>query len=279
MLHGVTGHARTWDEEAAAVTARYRVLALRISAATGTPILRSDGDYTVAAMAGDLTAFADALGLAACRSSPISMGGRVAHRVRRAQPRRVQKLVSSTSARDISPIGRARIGHAHGPAPGALRELRGRLRLPASDQPALHRRDASPPRPARHRPVRAASPGVRPGGSAMPPLRHVSDPIDLWALWRAIACPVLIVRGGDSDVLELETAKRMVNENSERAARPRWPARRPHGAGGSARHLSRAGGRVPRRVTAPSGPGGHRSRSFRPRPRASAAWRASPWSE
>ena len=32
-------------------------------------------------------------------------------------------------------------------------------------------------------------------------------------LWRAIACPILVVRGGDSDVLSVEIAKRMVDEN------------------------------------------------------------------
>jgi pimeloyl-ACP methyl ester carboxylesterase len=39
------------------------------------------------------------------------------------------------------------------------------------------------------------------------------DPIDLWPLWRDIACPILLVRGGDSDVLSAETAKRMLDEN------------------------------------------------------------------
>ena len=39
------------------------------------------------------------------------------------------------------------------------------------------------------------------------------DPIDLWPLWQAIACPVLLVRGADSDVLSAETAKRMLDEN------------------------------------------------------------------
>jgi len=40
------------------------------------------------------------------------------------------------------------------------------------------------------------------------------DPIDLWPLWRGIACPILLVRGADSDVLSPEIAKRMLEENS-----------------------------------------------------------------
>jgi pimeloyl-ACP methyl ester carboxylesterase len=39
------------------------------------------------------------------------------------------------------------------------------------------------------------------------------DPIDLWPLWRGITCPILLVRGADSDVLSTEIARRMVDEN------------------------------------------------------------------
>jgi pimeloyl-ACP methyl ester carboxylesterase len=35
----------------------------------------------------------------------------------------------------------------------------------------------------------------------------------LWAAWRAVSCPVLLVRGADSDVLAAETAQRMLAEN------------------------------------------------------------------
>jgi pimeloyl-ACP methyl ester carboxylesterase len=37
-------------------------------------------------------------------------------------------------------------------------------------------------------------------------------PADLWPQWRAITCPTLLVRGAQSDVLAVETAKRMVDE-------------------------------------------------------------------
>jgi len=39
------------------------------------------------------------------------------------------------------------------------------------------------------------------------------DPADLWPLWSAIACPTLVVRGADSDVLAPETVKRMLATN------------------------------------------------------------------
>jgi pimeloyl-ACP methyl ester carboxylesterase len=37
-------------------------------------------------------------------------------------------------------------------------------------------------------------------------------PSDLWPQWRALACPTLLVRGAQSDVLTDETAKRMADE-------------------------------------------------------------------
>src|ERR1700748_2459465 len=60
MLHGLSGHARTWDHTAAALRGRYRVLALD---------QRGHGDsdwapqYGFGPMAGDLLAFLDAMQL------------------------------------------------------------------------------------------------------------------------------------------------------------------------------------------------------------------------
>src|SRR5262249_41653449 len=39
------------------------------------------------------------------------------------------------------------------------------------------------------------------------------DPIDLWPLWRAITCPILLVRGAESDVLSPDITKRMLETN------------------------------------------------------------------
>src|SRR3989454_8854744 len=48
---------------------------------------------------------------------------------------------------------------------------------------------------------------------ALPISGQWRDPVDLWPLWSAIACPTLIVRGAESDVLAPETAKRMLATN------------------------------------------------------------------
>src|SRR2546428_6712449 len=204
MLHGVTGHARTWDEEAAGLAARYRVLALdqRGHGDSDPPL---DGDYTVAAMAGDLTAFVDALGVPRVSIVGLSMGGRVAIAFAGQSPRRMEKLGIVDIGPDISQIGRARVGMLMAGAP----------ELFASFDEAYAFQRATNPRYTdamlRHR----VQHGLRPvpGGLTWKYDRGLreaaragtwSDPIDLWPLWRAIACPVLIVRGGVSDVLVAE---------------------------------------------------------------------------
>jgi pimeloyl-ACP methyl ester carboxylesterase len=71
----------------------------------------------------------------------------------------------------------------------------------------LTRKITEPPVYARVQRGRASIPGRDPGNL-----------FDLtveqrWEAWRAVSCPVLLVRGDDSDVLAAGTAQRMLAEN------------------------------------------------------------------
>src|SRR5206468_4045008 len=109
LLHGITGHARTWDDEARALAARYRVLALD-QRGHGDSDPAPDGDYTVTTMAADLAAFADALRLRHFSVVGLSMGGRVAIAFAGSQPERVERLIVVDIGPDIAPGGRLRVG-------------------------------------------------------------------------------------------------------------------------------------------------------------------------
>lgn len=214
MLHGVTGHARTWDDEAEALAGRYRVLALD-QRGHGDSDPAPDGDYTTGTLAEDLAAFCDALGLARVRVVGLSMGGRVAIAYAGRRPARVERLVVVDIGPEIAPAGRARVGQMMGQAPERF----------ATVAAALAYQRANNPRYAeallRHR----VEHGLRPlpdGGFAWKYDRALREAVrtgrwrdttDLWPLWRAIACPTLVVRGAESDVLSPETAKRMLEEN------------------------------------------------------------------
>jgi pimeloyl-ACP methyl ester carboxylesterase len=92
LLHGYTGNARTWDTVAQALTEAYRVLALDLRGHGESP-RTPDGRYPPAMIAGDVQAFAAALGLRHVPIVGFSFGGHAAYAVAAAQPGQVSRLV------------------------------------------------------------------------------------------------------------------------------------------------------------------------------------------
>jgi pimeloyl-ACP methyl ester carboxylesterase len=207
LLHGFTGHARSWDTFASAMQDRYRVLALD---QRGHGESEWAPDYHAERMVEDLHAFADALKLGRFALLGLSMGGRNAYLYAAQYPETVERLV-------IVDIG-----------PDMMREGAERIRRMAQardvwDDPEDAVRDARAvnPRPPddelRHRVLHGLV--QRPDGrwtlrydaslrSPETPLPR-PDPAYVWAQLPKITCPTLIVRGAESDVLSRETAERM----------------------------------------------------------------------
>jgi pimeloyl-ACP methyl ester carboxylesterase len=213
MLHGITGHARTWDDEARLLAGRFRVLALD-QRGHGDSDPAPDGDYSDDALLGDLAAFADALDLRRFAIVALSLGGRVAMNYAGRHPDRIERLVIVDIGPEIAPAGRARVGALMAAAPE---------RFATVDEVVAHLRTNAPlytEAMLRHRAEHAVRP-LPDGGLTWKYDRALRDairqgrlrvPADLWAQWRALACPTLLVRGAASDVLADETAKRMVDE-------------------------------------------------------------------
>jgi len=213
FLHGITGHARTWDEEARLLAGRYRALALD-QRGHGDTDPAPDGDYSDGALLGDLTAFVDALGLPRVTLVALSLGGRVAINFAGRHPGRVERLVVVDIGPEIAPAGRARVGTLMATAPERFASL---------DDVVAHLR-ANAPLDAetllRHRAQHAVRP-LPDGGFTWKYDRALREairqgrmrvPADLWPQWGAIQCPTLLVRGSESDILTNEIAKRMVDE-------------------------------------------------------------------
>ena len=212
MLHGVTGHARTWDEEGAALAGRYRVIALD-QRGHGDSDPPPDTDYTIATLAGDLTAFVDALGLRSFAIVALSLGGRVAIEYAGTHPERVTRLVVVDIGPDIAPAGRMRVGRMMASTPERFATL---------DEVVAYQR-ANNPRYTEALLRARVKHGVRSlpdGGFTWKYDRGLrdlvrsgkwSDPIDLWPAWRALACPTLLVRGSESDILTADIAKAMLD--------------------------------------------------------------------
>jgi esterase len=211
MLHGLSGHARTWDHTAAALGDQFRVLALD---------QRGHGDtdwaprYGLGPMAMDLLGFLDALDLPEVTLMGLSMGGLVSFVFAAAHSERVTKMVIMDIGPEIAPAGSANIASSL-----AARDI-----FSSADEAFAQARAANP-RPTdatlRHRVAHNLRP--LPDGTLTykydKELRSNPRALfdltrgELWDAWRAVTCPVLLVRGADSDVLGADIARRMLAEN------------------------------------------------------------------
>lgn len=211
MLHGLSGHARTWDHTAAALGDRYRVLALD---------QRGHGDsdwapeYGLRPMAGDLLGWLDALDLSEVTLMGLSMGGLASFVFAAAHPERVARMVIMDIGPELAPAGSANVTSSLAA-----------IDVFSSADEAFAQARAANPRPTdatlRHR----VTHNLRqlPDGTLTykydkelrrnPKALFDHTAAELWAAWRTVSCPVLLVRGADSDVLAADTAQRMLAEN------------------------------------------------------------------
>jgi esterase len=211
LLHGITGHARTWDYLATALQPTFRVIALD-QRGHGDSQWSPNVDYSVGAMAGDVDRLADHLGLARFALLGLSMGGRVAIAFGGIHPERVERLVIVDIGPDIAPEGMERVRGMVGGAPERFAtedEALGYVRRanPRYNEAELHRRVA-------HGLTRLADGGLawkydKAIREAMR-LGIRREAMNLWEPLACITCPSLLVRGAESDILSPEIAERML---------------------------------------------------------------------
>ena len=206
LLHGLTGHARMWDAFARAMASRYRVIALD---------QRGHGDtewpqppaYDTAEFVGDLRALADARGIERFTLIGLSMGAHNALAFAVRHPERVERLVSVDVPPTIRlPRDRSALAGSDPARAGfdsveaAFKEERPVYPL-SSEEVVMHR--------VRHNLKQRE--GGRWVWKHSPDVALHWNPDDLGNAMRAIPCPTLILRGGLSDVLDVETAALMAD--------------------------------------------------------------------
>jgi esterase len=208
LLHGFTSNAHGWDAAAPALRDRYRVLALD---QRGHGESEWADDYGLDAMVADVEAFRRALRLDRFALLGLSMGGRVAFEYAALHPDAVERLVIVDIGPELARAGLARIQSAVG-APDtfdgpedAFRRVR-----PMNPRPS----DETLRRRLRHSLIQLSDgrwtwrydKGFRTGEKTL----GRRDPEAAWAMLARIACPTLLVRGAESDLLTREIAERMV---------------------------------------------------------------------
>ena len=213
LLHGLRGHAHSWDDVSSAMCQDYHVLALD-QRGRGDSDWAPGGDYSTEAYVADFAAFCEALGLDSFLLAGHSMGGRNSMAFTARYPEKVQKLIIVDVGPVIDPKGAERISREVSEVPeefdsfDAVVEHMAKQNRFAAD-PVLRRRlqYATKELPNGKFGWRydLAIREQRRQGAAAPAL-------DLWPALAQITCPTLVVRGTDTDLLSPEVARRMEDE-------------------------------------------------------------------
>ena len=217
-IHGLTRNARDFEELAPVLAAGgRRVLAVDVRGRGLSAHDPNPRNYHPAVYAADMAALMAALGLARAHFIGTSMGGLVAMALASMKPELVAGAILNDVGAELAPEGLARIGQYVGqPAPvqdwgqaTAYAQRQNTLAFPHYGPEQwrrmarrLFREDAS------GRPVLDYDPAI------VESMKDSGrDAADLWPLWSALTKkrPVLVIRGGNSDLLAAATLERMRN--------------------------------------------------------------------
>jgi pimeloyl-ACP methyl ester carboxylesterase len=211
LLHGLRGHAHSWDDVSAALSPDFHVLALD-QRGRGMTDWAKDGDYGIDAFVGDLVGFCRVLGLEKFILMGHSMGARNAMAFADKHAHRLEKLVLSEFGPQINPKGGQRIAQELIDVPEEFDTLDDAIAYMAqfnryASAAVMHRREFYSSKEL---------PNGRIGWRydlEIRAARRRGDPIvalDLWPALPKIACPTLVVRATETDVLDLDVAQRMI---------------------------------------------------------------------
>jgi pimeloyl-ACP methyl ester carboxylesterase len=208
-LHGITQTAHSWDEVAAALSSEYRVICLD-QRGHGDSDWAPNGEYNRRAMAGDIDAISDELGLSKFLLCGMSMGGINSITFSAAHPEKVRALVIVDVSPEIKTEGvqnirsfitasdeldsfEAFVERAHQFNPRrSLENIRSRLSHNLKQLPSgkwTWKYDKA----------------LRSGGRGF----DASGLLDLWDDVARIRAPTLIVKGAESDILSADSAAKL----------------------------------------------------------------------
>lgn len=213
MIHGLAGQAHTFDAIAERLSATHHVYCLDVRGRGESEWGPADGYHTNNYVA-DLEAVREALGLHQFALVGTSMGGIISMNYAPRYPSRVSKVVLNDIGPEIDPAGLARILEYVGHAPQMFEDMKAVVKyyrenyapmvehLPEDQVAAFAKWNVRKSDSGMY--VWKMDPAIRAGGSVVPP------ELEPWDAVKRIQCPALILRGGNSDILNAETAKKMV---------------------------------------------------------------------
>jgi esterase len=212
-VHGLTGNAHNFDALAPHLASKYHVISVDVrgrgESQWGPPTEYLPQNYVT-----DLVRTLETLGATRVSLIGTSMGGIISIMYAGGWPERVERLVVNDIGCEIDPKGAERIAGYVGEAPERFENLGDVVKYykqhyppmakladnvlaeqvkwsvkPGPDGGLVWKMDANVRRPLR-------------GGTAQ-------QRYDMWVPYARITCPILIVRGAESDILASATAQRM----------------------------------------------------------------------
>jgi esterase len=212
-VHGLTGNAHNFEALAAHLAAKYHVLSVDVrgrgDSQWGPPTEYLNQNYVA-----DLAKMLEELGVARTSLVGTSMGGIISMMYAGGWPERVERLVINDIGPEIDPAGAARIASYVGEAPERFKDLGEVVTYYKQHYPAMAKVADSVVADQVKWSVKPGADGElvwKMDPNVRRPLRGATaqQRFDLWVPYARIACPTLIVRGADSDILDSATASRM----------------------------------------------------------------------
>ncbi len=208
-LHGLRAYGHWFDEWAAVVSDRYRVLSLD-QRGRGETDWAADGDYTRAAYVSDVEAFIETLRLDKFILIGHSMGGLNAIHYAARHPDRVLALGILDIGPEVDPAGMQRMRTELGNTPAGFDSWQAaqaflKMRHPKASEENRQTRLTWM--------LKEDADGTitwRIDQAIFDPNLKPDDPQQTWDLLSQIRCPTLILRGGESDVLSADTCQKML---------------------------------------------------------------------
>ncbi|MFP5411591.1 MAG: alpha/beta fold hydrolase [Gammaproteobacteria bacterium] len=211
-VHGLTRNGRDFDALAARLSERYRVVCPDIAGRGRSDRLADPMLYTVPQYLADCVTLIARLDVERVDWVGTSMGGLIGMSMAALPGNAVGRLVLNDIGPHIDPAGLERIAGYVGDDPrfGSFEQGEATLRELMRDF-GPHT-DAQFRLLSRHYVIRKGDAwGYHYDPAIAVPFRALAGlpQPDLWPMWDAIACPVLAIRGEESDILTAEVAARM----------------------------------------------------------------------
>jgi pimeloyl-ACP methyl ester carboxylesterase len=212
-VHGLTANAHNFDALAPHLAATYHVISVDVrgrgDSQWGPPTEYLPQNYVT-----DLARMLEELGVARASLIGTSMGGIISMTYAGGWPERVERLVLNDIGPEIDPAGLARITSYVGAAPERFKDISEVVKHYKENYPQMAKLADSV---VAEQVKWSVKPGADGGlvwkmdANVRRPLRGgtAQQRFDYWVPYARIACPVLIVRGAESDVLDSATASRM----------------------------------------------------------------------